>query len=182
VDVLLGALSQAAPDRIPAASQGTMNNVTIGGGQPQPFTYYETIAGGSGARPDRPGASAVHSHMTNTLNTPIEALEYAYPLRVRRYAIRRGSGGAGRYPGGDGLQRDIQVLVPCQASLLTERRRTRPYGLAGGGQGQPGENKLVRAGQDIELPGKGVFELQPGDVLSIQTPGGGGFGEEPQDS
>lgn len=179
VDVLLGALAQAF-DRIPAASQGTMNNLTIGGFDPRhnrPFAYYETIAGGVGARPGADGPSALHSHMTNTLNTPIEALEYAYPLRVLRYEIRRGSGGAGRYCGGDGLRRDVQALVDCQATLLSERRRFAPYGLNGGQPGQPGENILIRQDQEIRLPGKGSFALQAGDILSLRTPGGGGYGE-----
>ncbi|MCI0521712.1 MAG: hydantoinase B/oxoprolinase family protein [Chloroflexi bacterium] len=179
VDVLLGALAQAI-ERIPAASQGTMNNLTIGGWdvrQKQPFAYYETLAGGMGARPGADGPSALHSHMTNTLNTPVEALEYAYPLRVLRYEIRRGSGGAGRFRGGDGLRRDVQALVDCQATLLSERRRFAPYGLAGGAPGQTGENLLIRAGGEIALPGKGTFELRAGDILSIRTPGGGGYGD-----
>ncbi len=180
VDVLLGALAQAAPDRIPAASQGTMNNLTIGGFDPRldrPFTYYETIGGGMGARPDGDGYSALHSHMTNTLNTPVEALEYAYPLRVLRYEIRRGSGGSGRFHGGDGIRRDLQTLVPAQATMLTERRRLAPYGLEGGEPGAVGRNLLIRDGKESSLPGKGPVDLQPGDVISIQTPGGGGFGK-----
>ncbi len=180
VDVLLGALAQAAPGRIPAASQGTMNNLTIGGWDPRyerPFAYYETVGGGMGARPDGEGFSALHSHMTNTLNTPAEALEYAYPLRVLRYSLRHASGGTGHYRGGDGIQRDIQVLVPAQATLLTERRVTAPYGLDGGQPGQPGENRLLRAGVETRLPGKGTVDLQAGDVLSLRTPGGGGWGK-----
>jgi N-methylhydantoinase B len=179
VDVLLGALAQACPERIPAASQGTMNNLTVGGFDPQrgrPFTYYETSGGGMGARPGSDGPSALHSHMTNTLNTPVEALEYAYPLRLQRYGVRDGSGGAGRFRGGDGICRELQVLVPCTLTLLTDRRRLPPYGLAGGSPGQPGHNSLLRDGEVIPLPGKGTFELQPGDVVSISTPGGGGFG------
>jgi N-methylhydantoinase B len=180
VDVLLGALAQAAPQRIPAASQGSMNNLTIGGIDPRsgaPFAYYETMAGGMGARPDADGPSALHSHMTNTLNTPAEALEYAYPLRVLRYELRPGSGGAGRFRGGDGLRRDIQTLAEGQATLLTERRRFPPYGLSGGLPGARGENALIRDGVETPLPGKGTIDLQPGDILSIRTPGGGGFGE-----
>jgi len=179
VDVLLGALAGAAPERIPAASQGTMNNLTIGGWDPghaRPFAYYETVGGGMGARPDGEGFSALHSHMTNTLNTPAEALEYAYPLRVLRYSLRHASGGTGRYHGGDGIQRDIQVLAPAQATLLTERRITAPYGLNGGQPGQPGENLLLRGGTETRLPGKGTVDLQAGDVLSLRTPGGGGWG------
>ncbi|MEZ0394938.1 MAG: hydantoinase B/oxoprolinase family protein [Anaerolineales bacterium] len=180
VDVLLGALAQACPETVPAASQGTMNNVTIGGplADGAAFAYYETIGGGMGARPGADGPSAVHSHMTNTLNTPVEALEYAYPLRVLRYQVRRGSGGRGRFRGGDGIRRDVQVLVACRATLLTERRRRGPYGLAGGEAGQPGENVLIRQGEEIPLPGKGTVDLQAGDVLSIRTPGGGGYGKE----
>jgi len=179
VDVLLGALAQACPERIPAASQGTMNNLTLGGFDPQrqlPFAYYETIAGGMGAQAAFDGASAVHSHMTNTLNTPIEALEYAYPLRVQRYAIRKASGGKGLHTGGDGLVREIQVLVEAQLTLLTERRSLPPYGLFGGSPGQRGSNCLLRQGEEIPLPSKGSFDLQPGDVLRIETPSGGGWG------
>jgi N-methylhydantoinase B len=178
-DVLLGALAQAAPDRVPAASQGTMNNLTIGGWDPargQPFTYYETIAGGMGGRPGKDGADAVHTHMTNTLNTPVEALEYAYPLRVRRYAIRRPSGGAGQWRGGDGVHRDIELLADAQVTLLTDRRVFAPYGLAGGQPGQPGRNVLTRDGEEQELPGKTTLAAQAGDVVSVQTPGGGGWG------
>jgi N-methylhydantoinase B len=179
VDVLLGALAQACPDRVPAASQGTMNNVTFGGWDPEresAFAYYETIAGGMGARPGKDGGSAVHTHMTNTLNTPVEALEYTYPFRVLRYAVRRGSGGRGHYRGGDGIRRDIQVLTEAQVSLLSERRRLTPYGLAGGEPGARGKNVLIRDGAEHSLPGKGTVCLQPGDVLSIRTPGGGGYG------
>ncbi|RMF41870.1 MAG: hydantoinase B/oxoprolinase family protein [Anaerolineae bacterium] len=179
VDILLGALAQACPQRVPAASQGTMNNVTIGGMDAggAPFAYYETIGGGGGARPNADGVSGRHSHMTNTLNTPAEALEYAYPLRVLRYEIRRGTGGAGHFRGGDGLRRDVQALVPCQVTLLSERRVTAPYGLHGGQPGACGENVLLRGKEEIPLPGKGTFEMQAGDVLSIRTPGGGGWGK-----
>jgi N-methylhydantoinase B len=178
VDVLLGALSQALPGLVPAASQGTMNNVTIGGisNNGEPFAYYETIGGGMGARPWKDGPSSIHSHMTNTLNTPIEALEYSYPLRVLRYEIRRGSGGAGCYQGGDGIQRDIQVLVDAQANLITERRQRSPYGLAGGSSGLRGENYIVRDGQRKKISGKGTIYLQSGDIISVCTPGGGGYG------
>ena len=181
LDVLLGALAQACPDRIPAASQGTMNNITIGGRMLSgrgSFTYYETLAGGTGASHKRVGASAVHSHMTNTLNTPVEAFEYAYPMRVMRYEVRRDSGGAGQWHGGDGLRRDLQVLVNCQATLLTERRKYQPYGLNGGEPGQCGLNCLLRGEEQIQLPGKGSVDLSPGDIISIQTPGGGGFGSK----
>lgn len=179
VDVLLGALAQAYPDRVPAASQGTMNNVTIGGYDPNrniAYTYYETIGGGMGARPGKNGLSAIHSHMTNTLNTPIEALEYAYPLRILRYEIRRETGGQGRYRGGDGIRRDIQVLVDSQVTLLSERRRYPPYGLVGGEPGETGCNVLIRNGEESYLGGKGTYPLLAGDILSIRTPGGGGYG------
>lgn len=181
VDVLLGALAQACPERIPAASQGTMNNLTIGGQDFRSghrFTYYETIAGGTGARPQSDGPSAVHSHMTNTLNTPVEALEFAYPLHVVRYEVRRRTGGEGRYRGGDGIRRDIQALVDCQASFITERRQTEPYGLSGGSPGMRGENILIRDGIEYSLPGKGSIDLRPGDIISIRTPGGGGHGNK----
>lgn len=178
-DVLLGALAQASPERVPAASQGTMNNTLIGGWDPERerlYTYYETIGGGMGAGPNAPGADAIQCHMTNTLNTPIEALEYAYPFRVRRYEIRRGSGGAGRQKGGDGIRREIELLHEAQLTLLTERRRFAPYGASGGEPGQTGRNILVRAGQQIELPGKTTQMLKAGDRLLIETPGGGGYG------
>jgi N-methylhydantoinase B len=179
VDVLLGALAQACPKMVPAASQGTMNNITVGGWDASrggPFAYYETIAGGMGARPGKDGLPAIHTHMTNTLNTPVEALEYAYPFRVLRYEIRRGTGGTGRHRGGDGLRRDIQVLTDAQVSLITERRSRAPYGLDGGEHGAPGQNVLIRDGIEHPLPGKGSLELRAGDVLSIRTPGGGGHG------
>lgn len=179
-DVLLGALAQASPGRVPAASQGTMNNVIIGGWDPErekSYTYYETIGGGMGAGPDSPGADAIQCHMTNTLNTPIEALEYAYPFRVRRYEIRRSSGGAGRQPGGSGICREMELLHEAHLTLLTERRRFAPYGLAGGAPGQPGRNLLIRKGAEIELPAKTAQWVRPGDVLRVETPGGGGYGE-----
>ncbi len=178
-DVLLGALAQALPDRIPAASAGTMNNVTVGGTDPRtgaPFAYYETIGGGSGATPAGDGASAVQTHMTNTMNTPIEALEHAYPLKVVRYAVRRGSGGAGRFRGGDGIHRDLEFLCPATVTVISERREIPPYGLAGGTPGAPGENRLVRDGKETPLPGKFSIPVSPGDRLLVATPGGGGYG------
>jgi N-methylhydantoinase B len=181
VDVLLGALAQACPDRIPAASQGTMNNLSIGGWDPernQFFTYYETIAGGTGASNLSDGDSAIHSHMTNTLNTPIEALEYTYPLQVVRYCIRKNSGGKGAHTGGDGIVREIRLLADAQITILSDRRTTAPYGLAGGESGQRGENKLVHGTEEINLPGKGSFYVSSGDVISISTPGGGGYGKK----
>ncbi|MBN2147335.1 MAG: hydantoinase B/oxoprolinase family protein [Anaerolineales bacterium] len=180
VDILLGALAQAFPGRIPAASQGTMNNLTIGGWDERyqcPFTYYETIGGGMGARQGADGPSALHSHMTNTLNTPIEALEYAYPLRVLRYEVRQNSGGNGHWRGGNGIRRDLLLLTDAQVTLLSERRRTHPYGLAGGAPGASGENILIRHEIDKPLPSKGSFDLHAGDILSLRTPGGGGFGD-----
>ncbi len=181
-DVLLGALAKALPDRIPAASQGTMNNTLIGGmdprhDPPRPFTYYETIAGGMGGHAAGDGMRACHSHMTNTRNTPVEALEYAYPILVERYEIRRGTGGAGRHRGGDGLRRDIRLLAEAEASLITDRRDRGPYGLQGGAPGAPGENWVLRGGEWTTVSAKGSFDLQPGDVLSVRTPGGGGWGE-----
>ncbi len=180
VDVLLGALAPAFPDRIPAASQGTMNNLTIGGEDPTRgarFAYYETLCGGAGAGPGRPGADAVHSHMTNTRNTPIEALEWHYPLRVREYALRDGSGGAGREPGGRGVVRAIELLASAHVSLITERRRHAPPGLAGGGSGAPGRNRLRHAdGREEELPSKFSGRCEAGSVLIVETPGGGGYG------
>lgn len=181
VDVILGALAQALPERVPAASQGTMNNITFGGIHPatrEPFAYYETLGGGAGGGADVPGESGIHSHMTNTLNTPVEALEYALPIQVIGYRLRRESGGAGRHRGGDGLRRDLRFLCPVHLSLLSERRRRSPYGLAGGQAGRPGRNVLVRAdGREQDLPGKVTLDLEAGDILSLRTPGGGGWGE-----
>ena len=157
VDVLLGALAQACPDRIPAASQGTMNNLTIGGWDERrgrPFAYYETIGGGMGAGPKTDGMSGRHSHMTNTLNTPVEALEYAYPFRISRYALREGSGGNGRQRGGKGLIRAYEFLQPAEVTLQSDRRVTKPYGLEGGQPGQPGRNCLRQDGVEKDLPGK----------------------------
>ena len=180
VDVVLGALAQALPDRVPAASCGTMTNVAVGGVDPrmgEAFTYYETIAGGMGGRPDSDGLDGVHCHMTNTLNTPIEALELAYPLRVTRYAIRDHSGGEGRHRGGHGLRRDLLALAEARASIIADRHRRPPYGLRGGRPGQPGQALLIRDGEERRLPSKCQIELRPGDVLSLRTPGGGGWGE-----
>jgi N-methylhydantoinase B len=156
-----------------------MNNLTVGGQNPEdgsPFAYYETVGGGAGASPAGDGLSGVHVHMTNTLNTPVEALEYAYPFRVRRYALRRGSGGAGLHQGGDGLVREMEFLCPATVTLLSERRRTAPYGLQGGKPGAPGRNVLTHHGERQELPGKVEIKVAPGDLLSLHTPGGGGWG------
>ncbi len=181
VDVLLRAFSKILPDRIPAASSGTMNNLTIGGIDSrtgQSYAYYETIAGGAGARPNSDGVSGVHTHMTNSLNTPVEALEYAYPFRVRRYSYRRNSGGSGKYRGGDGLIREIELLGPAQVTLLTERRVFSPYGLHGGSSGAKGRSVLIENGGERELPGKCNIQTRAGAILRIETPGGGGWGEE----
>ena len=175
VDVLFKALSKALPDRIPAASQGTMNNLTIGGIDARngaEFSYYETVAGGMGARPTLDGMSGVHTHMTNSLNTPAEALEYAYPLRVREYRLRKGSGGKGKNRGGDGVVREIETLVPSRMSLLADRRKRGPYGLHGGSDGQTGKNKINHR----TISAKGSHELKAGDRIRIETPGGGGWG------
>ncbi|MFO7260256.1 MAG: hydantoinase B/oxoprolinase family protein [bacterium] len=182
-DVLLLALAEALPELIPAQSQGTMNNLTIGGRDPRTgagYAYYETVGGGMGAGPAGDGLSGVHVHLTNSLNTPVEALEHAYPFRVRRYEIRRGSGGSGLHRGGDGLRRDIELLGDATVSLLTERRARRPAGLAGGEPGAPGENRLLRAGEERPLPAKVTFLARAGDVISVRTPGGGGWGRAPQ--
>ncbi len=179
VDVLLGALAQALPDRIPAASAGTMSNLVIGGTDHERgrhFAYYETIAGGMGARPTRDGVDAVQTHMTNTRNTPIEALEHAYPLRVLRYEIRRGSGGRGRHRGGDGIRRDVELLTDAAVGLLADRRRFRPYGLRGGESGQGGESILISPGGKRPLGSKFHLRASAGEIISIRTPGGGGYG------
>jgi N-methylhydantoinase B len=179
-DVVLGALAQALPDRIPSASSGTMNNLTIGGWDPAretAFTYYETIAGGAGAGPRRDGLSGVHTHMTNTLNTPVEALELAYPFRIVDYSLRTATGGAGRHHGGEGVRRVYEFLAPATCTLMTDRRRFAPYGLAGGAPAAPGTNRLLRhGGTSAELPPKLSFQVQPGDRLEVDTPGGGGWG------
>jgi N-methylhydantoinase B len=199
VDVLLKALAQAIPDRIPAAASGTMNNLTIGGvdlrfgdlrfgdlrfgdlrfgdGSGEPFTYYETIAGGMGARPTKDGVSGVHTHMTNSLNTPAEALEYAYPIRLRRYSFRPNSGGAGLHTGGNGIIREIEVLTDAQVTLLADRRSRGPYGLAGGAEGAPGRTVVIRLdGSEEEIPGKTSVRLRSGERIRIESPGGGGWG------
>ncbi len=179
VDVLLGALAQALPQRIPAASCGTMNNLTIGGHTEEGgmFAYYETIAGGAGGGPDGAGACGIQTHMTNTLNTPIEALEHAYPLRVRRYQMRDGSGGEGAWRGGDGVIKAVELLRDARITLISDRRTGAPYGLQGGQPGSCGRNLLVRQGETRELAGKVSLAGRRGDLLVIETPGGGGWGE-----
>jgi N-methylhydantoinase B len=177
VDTLLRALAQAAPERVPAASAGTMSNLTIGGVDERNgavFTYYETTAGGMGAGAAKDGVSGVQTHMTNSLNTPVEALEFAYPLRMRRYGYRRGSGGKGRHRGGDGLVKELELLAAAEVTLLADRRRTGPYGLQGGEDGAVGRACVVGTGED--LPGKVSVRLHKGDVLRLETPGGGGWG------
>ena len=173
-DTLLGALAQAAPDRVPAAGQGTMNNVLIGNDD---FAYYETVAGGQGGRPGRRGQSGIHTGMTNTKNTPIESLETHYPFRLETYRLRRDSGGSGEFPGGDGIEREIEFLADATVSLMGERRRNPPWGLAGGGPGRCGEDWLIPRGSPAErLPGKCTVEVRAGDRLRVLTPGGGGWG------
>jgi len=179
-DVVLGALAQALPAQIPAASQGTMNNLTIGGlrSDGKPFAYYETIGGGMGASAAGDGLSGVQVHMTNTLNTPVEALELAFPFRVRRYSLRNGSGGAGRHRGGDGIVREYELLAPATVTMISERRAVAPWGSAGGDAGQPGCNLLIHTdGTEEVLPSKFTRWLHPGERLRIETPGGGGWGK-----
>ena len=175
-DLCLGALAAACAERVGAASQGTMNNLLIGG---RGWVYYETVAGGQGGRAGKPGMSGVHTAMTNTKNTPVEALERTYPMRVLRYRLRRGSGGAGSAPGGEGIERDLLLLEDVTVSLITERRVSPPWGLAGGGPGAVGENWLLPGGDEDRaerLPDKCTVELRAGDVLRMLTPGGGGWG------
>jgi N-methylhydantoinase B/oxoprolinase/acetone carboxylase alpha subunit len=179
-DVVLGALAQAVPQQIPAASSGTMNNISFGGWdhiRGRAFAYYETIAGGMGASAAFDGPSATHTHMTNSWNTPIEALEHQYPLRIREYRIRSGSGGNGRHRGGDGVVREFEFLAAAQVTILSDRRLRGPYGLCGGEAGAPGKNWLVRGTRRTAVAGKARFEVEPGDVLRIETPGGGGYGK-----
>jgi N-methylhydantoinase B/oxoprolinase/acetone carboxylase alpha subunit len=182
VDVILGALSKAIPAKIPAASSGTMNNVAFGGFDPvkkSRFTYYETIGGGMGACPDKNGLSGVHTHMTNSLNTPIEALENYLPVRIRKYTLRKDSGGKGRNKGGDGIIREYEFLVPTQVSILSERRKFSPYGIRGGEAGKKGKNSLIdNIGKKKSLGPKVNLNVSPGDILRIETPGGGGYGKK----
>ena len=182
VDVVLGALSKAVPEKIPAASSGTMNNVAFGGVDPEKesrFTYYETIGGGMGASPDRDGLSGVHTHMTNSLNTPMEALENYLPMRIKKYALRKGSGGKGLKKGGEGIIREYEFFVPTHVSILSERRNFAPYGVLGGEEGKKGQNILISAkGKKRRLGSKANLKVQPGDILRIETPGGGGYGKK----
>lgn len=181
VDVILGALSDAIPDRIPAASQGTMNNVSIGGYdlyRGREFAYYETVGGGAGASRANDGRSGVHTHMSNTQNTPVEALEFGCPLRVTEYSIRDGSGGRGRRSGGDGLVRELELLTRATVTVLSERRELRPWGANGGEPGAPGENWVIKGGDRSQMPGKFSVEAPSGARLRIETPGGGGWGRK----
>ena len=176
VETLFSALGNALPDMIPASSQGTMNNIIIGG---KDFSYYETLGGGEGAHPWRDGESGIHTGMTNTANTPVEAIELAYPLRIREYSLIRNSGGKGLYRGGEGLKRSIEVLCDDVClSILSSNRRLAPPGRNSGGPGRPGRNLIRRQGKDIELPGLADARLKAGDVVIIETPGGGGWGKE----
>jgi N-methylhydantoinase B len=188
VDVLLRALAQANPERIPAAASGTMNNLTIGGidfrsndlRSGEPFAYYETIAGGMGATATKDGVSGVHTHMTNSLNTPAEALEYAYPIRLRQYSLRSNSGGRGLHTGGNGIVREIEVLTDAQVTLLADRRSRGPYGLSGGDDGAPGRTLIIRRdGSEETMPGKTSIRLRSGERIRIESPGGGGWGKRP---
>jgi N-methylhydantoinase B len=181
VDVVLGALAQALPKRIPAASYGTMTNLLIGGTDPRTgsaFSYYETLGGGHGAGPGWHGASGLQAHMTNTRNTPVEALEHSYPLHVRSTRIRRGSGGRGRFRGGDGIERTLELRARARVTVLSDRRRGRPYGLAGGGPGSSGVNRVQarRGSVARRMPGKFVIDLDAGALLTVASPGGGGHG------
>ena len=181
VDTLLKALARAISSRIPAASQGTMNNLSFGGIDArrggESFAYYETIAGGTGGGPGRPGNNGTQTHMTNTLNTPTEVLEHICPVRVHRYALRKGSGGHGKCPGGEGIVREIELLANVQVGILSDRRKLRPYGLMGGSPGSPGKNEIIVNGQAKRLPSKCTFRALAGSLIRIETPGGGGWGK-----
>ena len=181
VDVLLGALSKAIPGKIPAASSGTMNNVAFGGydeSRARSFAYYETIGGGMGASSDSAGISGVHTHMTNSLNTPLEALENYLPIRINKYCLRHGSGGDGLHKGGEGIIREYEFFVPTQVTIISERRRFSPYGIKGGQDGKKGKNILFSKGKKIPLKSKTNIKVQPGDILHVETPGGGGYGRK----
>jgi N-methylhydantoinase B/oxoprolinase/acetone carboxylase alpha subunit len=180
VDVLLGALAKALPGRIPAASQGTMNNIAFGGYDPEKkrhFAYYETIGGGMGAGPEAAGLDGVHTHMTNSLNTPVEALENYLPLKIRSYRLRKGSGGRGARRGGEGIVREYEFRVPVDLTVISERRRFAPYGQQGGGPGAKGRNTIISQGRTRVVGSKANVKLGPGDRLRIETPGGGGHGK-----
>ncbi|HUQ50502.1 MAG TPA: hydantoinase B/oxoprolinase family protein, partial [Terriglobales bacterium] len=184
VDVLLRALAKAIPHRIPAASSGTMNNLTIGGMDDRstpvrPFAYYETVAGGMGARPTKDGVSGVHTHMTNSLNTPAEALEHSYPIRVTEYSLRKKSGGRGKFRGGDGIVREVELLADSQVTLLADRRKRGPFGLQDGNDGAAGRTTVIYAdGKRQVLPGKTSLKVKKGSRIRIETSGGGGWGKQ----
>jgi N-methylhydantoinase B/oxoprolinase/acetone carboxylase alpha subunit len=181
-DAILGALAQAVPERIPAASSGTMNNLSFGGWdflRNRPFAWYETIAGGMGASAQGAGRSATHTHMTNSWNTPTEAFEHSYPVRVTAYKIRAGSGGAGKYPGGDGIVRELEFLEDADVTILSDRRTRGPWGLAGGASGSPGRNQVISGSVKSEIPAKARLSLRRHDKLRIESPGGGGWGKPP---
>ncbi|MFO8035303.1 MAG: hydantoinase B/oxoprolinase family protein [Anaerolineales bacterium] len=181
VDVVLGALAQALPERIPAASQGTMNNVTFGGiSGENAFVFYETIGGGHGAGPQGPGLSGRHSHMTNTRNTPVEAIEHTLPVQILSYELREGSGGEGQYRGGKGIKRVYKFLAPAKVTVNSDRRKNPPYGLQEGQPGQRGVNRLIRDGAEKQIGSKAAFDVKPGDILVVETPGGGGWGKLPE--
>jgi len=180
IDVILGALAKAAPGLIPAASSGTMNNLSFGGklADHKAFACYETIAGGMGASGKGDGYSATHTHMTNSWNTPVEAFEHQYPVRIESYCVRKNSGGRGAHRGGDGIVREFRFLAPAEVTILSDRRVRGAYGLTGGEPGKLGRNTLLRGGRKPQfLPGKTRFEIAPGDVMRIETPGGGGWGK-----
>jgi N-methylhydantoinase B len=178
VDVVLGALAQALPERIPATSQGTMNNVTFGGiSGENAFVFYETIGGGHGAGPQGHGLSGRHSHMTNTRNTPVEAIEHTLPVQILSYELREGSGGEGQFRGGKGIKRIYRFLAPANVTINSDRRKTPPYGLQGGQAGQRGVNRLIQDGEEKEIGSKATLDVKPGDILIIETPGGGGWGK-----
>ena len=180
VDAVFGALAQIIPEKIQAASAGTMSNITFGGINPvtnTEFAYYETIAGGMGGRHGKKGINAIQTHMTNTLNTPVEALERELPILINSYSVREGSGGTGKYKGGNGIVREFQFLTEAQVTIITERRVNAPYGINGGGMGKKGVNFLINKNSKEQLPAKKSFDVKPGDILRIETPGGGGWGK-----
>ena len=179
VDVVLGAYARALPDRVPAASYGTMNNLLIGGVDPRrgrAFAYYETLGGGHGAGPAGPGEDAMQGHMTNTRNTPIESLEHAYPLEVASFRIRRGSGGRGTHAGGEGIERRVRLLAPARVTVIAERRARGPWGLKGGEPGSPGVTRVTVGRATRTLPSKCTTDLPAGAVVELSSPGGGGWG------
>ena len=181
VDILFGALAEALPDTIPAASGGTMNNLTFGGTHHEtgkPFTYYETIACGMGARPGKNGINGIHTHMTNSLNSPIEMLESTMPIRLHSYGFRKNSGGSGKFRGGDGIEKSIEFLTEASLNLLSDRRKYRPYGLQGGSPGKQGVNFILRNGRKMKLPSKFGIYVEKNDTFTIRTPGGGGYGKK----